>query len=214
MGGQMTQLGAIGVAMRRAGYESPRERAERFMREAIAARALPAPSIAEFSRRVLEANDAALIWELFAEHRISTMSALYERVRAATVQEKFPAAPTPTVRAVAPSAAAPEAAPASRDEGRVAVDRQEANDAGVPVGLIAAADVARKSLLQTFQINKRPLGEVTAGEARGWAKSRARDARFIVLLTEGLPDHVLIGGAVDEAVAERAYALAEAADNG
>lgn len=51
---------------------------------------------------------------------------------------------------------------------------------------MAVAAVVRKSLLDTFQINGQPLGDVSAAVAKSWAMSRRRDARFVELLTAGI----------------------------
>ncbi len=73
----------------------------------------------------------------------------------------------------------------------------------------AAMDSARgrygNSILKTFIINGKPLGEVSAGEARGWASSRERDVKFIRALTEGLHDSLIIGGYRTDAEAAKVY---------
>lgn len=53
--------------------------------------------------------------------------------------------------------------------------------------MASVAAVARLSLLDTFKINGRSIGDLTAAEANDWASSRTRDVRFVRLLTTGLP---------------------------
>jgi hypothetical protein len=49
-----------------------------------------------------------------------------------------------------------------------------------------ASDAARKSLLDTMWIDGARLGDVSAETARTWGSHRAREARFITILTQGI----------------------------
>jgi hypothetical protein len=51
----------------------------------------------------------------------------------------------------------------------------------------ALAPVAAASLLDTFRINGRAVGDMTPEDAEKWAASKERDARFVRLLTQNLP---------------------------
>ncbi len=53
--------------------------------------------------------------------------------------------------------------------------------------LAAITGVVQASLLDSFKVNGQSIGDVTASEAMKWAGSRERDARFVRMLTEGLP---------------------------
>lgn len=56
-----------------------------------------------------------------------------------------------------------------------------------PSGMDAVARVARLSLLDTFKINGRSIGDCTPEEAIRWAGARERDAAFVRMLTANLP---------------------------
>lgn len=53
--------------------------------------------------------------------------------------------------------------------------------------MAAVASIARVSLLDTFKINGKSLGDCTPAEANKWADKRATQARFVHLLTQNLP---------------------------
>ncbi len=53
--------------------------------------------------------------------------------------------------------------------------------------LAAITGVVQASLLDSFKVNGQSIGDVTAREAMAWAGSRERDARFVRMLTENLP---------------------------
>lgn len=55
-------------------------------------------------------------------------------------------------------------------------------------GRDAVAALAKRSLLDTFLVNGRPLGDVSATEARAWGGARRREARFVEILTHGIHD--------------------------
>jgi hypothetical protein len=75
----------------------------------------------------------------------------------------------------------------------------------------AVARLAQRTLLDTFKINGKPVGDLTPAEANQWAGAQERDARFVRLLTQNLPPDLPIRKfrTGDEAVA--LYAQAEAA---
>lgn len=66
------------------------------------------------------------------------------------------------------------------------------------------------SKLDDFMVNGQPIGDLTPEEANGWASSRERDARFVRLLTAGLPPGrpIRLSRKGDEA--DKLYAAAEA----
>ncbi|MDB5375840.1 MAG: hypothetical protein JWR00_286 [Rubritepida sp.] len=71
------------------------------------------------------------------------------------------------------------------------VHARPASEPHVPA-VAALAKVAMASLLETFKIAGRPLGDVTVEEARRWSKRRKRDALFVEMLTDNLPAHDVI----------------------
>lgn len=75
--------------------------------------------------------------------------------------------------------------------------------------LAAITGVVQASLLDSFKVNGQSIGDVTAREATAWAGSRERDARFVRMLTENLPQDEKIRKyrTADEAAA--LYAKAE-----
>lgn len=56
-------------------------------------------------------------------------------------------------------------------------------------GRDAVTAVITRSLLDTFMIGDQPLGDVSASVARAWGNARHREARFIAILTHGVPDN-------------------------
>jgi hypothetical protein len=103
---------------------------------------------------------------------------------------KFEAA-RPFLAAPAAPAPKPAAPPAAKPDDRA--------------GLMAAA---RMSVLDTFTVNGQPIGDITAREAKDWARARRRDARFVELLTENLPPAGRIRDYRDAADADRTWKLA------
>lgn len=75
--------------------------------------------------------------------------------------------------------------------------------------IAAIAPVAQASLLDTFRVNGRPIGDLTAQEAGKWALSRERDARFVRLLTANLPPDMPIRKFRTAEDAAEIYAQAE-----
>lgn len=53
--------------------------------------------------------------------------------------------------------------------------------------LAALSTVASYSLLDTFKINGKAIGDATPAEANRWAAKRECDAKFVRLLTQNLP---------------------------
>lgn len=190
--GKPAPLGAMAAALRAVGKETKAELIERLMRQAIEKHSISGPSIAQFSRELVELNNAAVIWELFASERGRVLAQLYERtiyqMRLERAPPKSPAPPPP--------------APSTEEKARMA-----------QVGMAAVLEVATAALLKTVRINDRPIGEVCAGEARSWARERGYEMRFVLLLTEGMADETLIGDACDEARAQECRRIARAAAN-
>ena len=185
---------------------------------------------------------AELMWELHAEVRRSAMTNLFGRVhhRIRMEQESTklrskagredaetlsriarPAeAPKPQQQAghispvTQPGAAGSAEAPASRprDADQTAIDTQPSR-VREPVGdRLAGVRRAAQSWLDKFQINGQPIGKITVGAARKWSAAQGVGMRFVMLLTEGLPDNVLCSVKTAEE-AEQCWRLASEAAN-
>lgn len=144
-------------------------------------------------------GDASLMWELFAPYRNQAL------------QAALTAAATDLRRQETP-----RREPGQRGVGQGAHDSQRPPACPTPISpdaIRAVSGTAAASLLDTFQVNGMPLGDVTAREASKWAGARARDARFVRLMAENLPpdDPIRKWRTAEDATA--AYALArETAD--
>ncbi|MBX6392472.1 MAG: hypothetical protein IRY96_03285 [Burkholderiales bacterium] len=183
---------AMAAAFEQAGYVPPEARLRAAAESAIARGSMSA-ALSEFERAVRR-DPEMLIALVGAERRRSIMSAYLSQV-ARDTRSRGEAGQRPCV--THDPVARPVAAPTRR---------------GIEAIALAAPTVAR-SLLRTFLVNGQPLAEVTVEEATSWARSRERDARFVRLLTEGLPPGAVIGRYVTDEDAERAYRLAEEAAN-
>ena len=76
---------------------------------------------------------------------------------------------------------------------------------------VAARAPEIRNFLETFHVNGKRLKDVTASEARAWSRSHKRDARFVEMVAEGVPDGMLIGAA---RTVEEVAALYERANKG
>jgi hypothetical protein len=156
----------------------------------------------EFMRRVQD--DPELLWELFAPYRYQAvqaqLTAAAETLRRIEKLREVPRSGGGGGRASHGDQARPAPA-ASRSWDR---PRQGSGGGHLPLanplaaapvtprhpaaGLSAVAAVTRQSIIDTFQLNGRPIGDATPREARAWAGARERDARFVRLLTANLPE--------------------------
>lgn len=75
--------------------------------------------------------------------------------------------------------------------------------------IVALSNVVRRSLLDSFPINKQPIGDVGRDEAEAWLVSHDRDGRFVRMLIQGVPPKGRIRDYVTPEEAERIYRLAE-----
>jgi hypothetical protein len=91
-------------------------------------------------------------------------------------------------------------------EGKFANDEAKA---AKQFGALARTAV-KLSKLDDFMVNGQPIGDLTPEEANGWAASRERDARFVRLLTAGLPAGRPIRQFRKGDEADKLYAAAEA----
>ncbi len=110
-------------------------------------------------------GDAGLLWVLFAGQRLHVVQALLTEVSAAMR---------------VPAGAAPKVAPDSK---AVIKDDTAYRNAA----LASRSNMAKKSLLDTFRVGGRAIGDVTPEVARKWAAAKRVDAAFVDALTANLP---------------------------
>ena len=181
------------AAFKQAGYVRPTDLLMQAARDAIKA----SPRNWDGAKDVLYQRvrgDAALLWEMFAPYRVEAVQKLLSQAQA-ELRELEPS----VIRAVpsAPGQFHPDnqSAPARRandvqsseGRGQRIGGYQTTNAPSSRSGMDAVAAVARLSLLDTFKVNGRSIGDLTVEEAVRWAGARERDARFVRLLTANLP---------------------------
>lgn len=210
---------SMAIALQSAGYETVDARLLRFVAESVrepAAEPFTDPDSDRQQRRLMQVakesikasprnwdgakdalyskirSDAALLWELFAPYRSQAVQMLLTQAATELREEERP-------RLVAGGGA-----------GQMASVRPENAARSARAGMEAAAAVARKTLLDTFRVNGKPIGDLTPQEANAWASSRERDARFVRLLTANLPPDRPIREFRTGEDAQELYAQAEA----
>jgi hypothetical protein len=147
-------------------------------------------------------NDADLLWEMFQPYRAQAAQRLLTEAAQAYRQEELAAEMRRWHSGNAVGAGR---------VGHVSQNRGARPTRKSSISIEAIAVVAQASLLDTFQVNGRPIGDLTSEEAEKWAASRERDARFIRLLTQNLPPGLPIRKfrTADDAAA--LYAMAQGA---
>lgn len=209
-------------ALKRAGYETieerierkmadARERVEKLMGDAIDRRGLKNQSIAEFSRRLLEQNDAALIWEIFVSYRAQALSDLYDGIFAekrAVVEESLKQSPQKTVGAVTPISEL-SSGNGSHPDGIGQIRSDSRGRLANVVGMGARDAVARRvcEWLWAKDINGQDLRKLKAREVREAGQKRTLQGRFYRWLARDLPDDEVIG-VMSDAQIDDIYALA------
>lgn len=139
-------------------------------------------------------SDADLLWAMFEPYRVVAMQRLLTdaaalvRAQESKLQPKLREVGGRVQASSRPGA--PERKPAdTRPQsagGQAGCDNQKQN-APSRSGMDGRADVVRWSMLDSFPINGRKLGDCTPQEAEKWAGSRERDARFVKLVIANLP---------------------------
>lgn len=71
--------------------------------------------------------------------------------------------------------------------------------------LQARAAAIRRSALDIFQVNGKPLRHATGLECRDFIEHRHNQARFVAMCANGVPDHVEIGAAITDDEADQFY---------
>lgn len=178
---------SMAAAFRKAGFVPVEERLAAIARETIEEHPRDyAAAYAAFRDAVRQ--DVELSWALFARFEEAAI-----RPVLAKAAEEIRRRRTPRVEAGEP--------------GQSATDNQSAC-ARSSAGRAAVTAAIARSLLDTFLVNGRPIGDVSAGEARTWGKARRREARFVELLTAGITDDQPLRRWVTPEEAEAAMARA------
>ena len=191
-------MNAVAEAFARAGYADPRDRLRALMATALDQAPVnftPGPERAADHARLKEVamtallkspknwdgakdhffkavrGDAELLWALFEPYRLAAVQRIMSEVSQERHQREMRENPPQQRQVFAKEASI---SPAKTWE------RQKAAQAAV-------TKIVTLSLLDTFKVNGRPVGDLTAGEANAWAGSRERDAKFVRLLTQNLP---------------------------
>lgn len=217
----------MAAAFVRAGIETPRARIDRILRDAIRKHGSNTGAcVAEVSRALL-ASDAVTVWEFFEPDRTVRLWNEVEKMIRQVRRERGldaapPPAPTPiregregqTIGADKANRGPPSDNAAGSGQPNAAGNGQFASAAPVPHASPALRQIAETSLLRTFLIEGRPIGECTAARAREWGRTRRREGKFAELLTEGLQPGMIIGEWKNDADAEQAARLARESENG
>lgn len=117
-------------------------------------------------------NDAALLWALFEPYRNQAAQAALTAAASELRREQM--------------AREGQGRAGQRSNGDRQLDARPSikpSDAGAS----AVAAAASRSILDTFRVNGRPLGDCTAREAAAWAKSYGAKARFVEAVVANLP---------------------------
>jgi len=140
-------------------------------------------------------RDPELMWELFAPYRNQALQAV---LTAAATELRRQETPRREPRQRGAGLSSPGSLPGDARPSRISPD-----------AICAVSGAAAASLLDTFRVNGQPIGDLTVREASAWAGKRARDARFVQLLTDNLPPGDVIRKWRTGDDAARMYAIAE-----
>jgi hypothetical protein len=177
----MTQLKD---AMLAAGLESP---ADRLREIAVKALAEHANSWEGAKDAVFEAvrHDLALVWQLMGPYRaMAVQRLLVDITREIRGSEQTPGAGHLGTDSQKTSIPIEDAGTGNQRTGED-TDRHAAR--GKANAIVASKLMA--SMLDTFVIEGRPIGDWHAGEARAWVHRTGRHVRFVEMLTSNIPPH-------------------------
>jgi hypothetical protein len=121
-------------------------------------------------------HDLALVWQLMGPYRAMAV----QRLLVDTAREIREAEQADNPEPFIPSARAKRGDHIGEDVGRSAA-RGKAN--------AIVAGKLMTSMLDTFVIDGRPIGDWQAGEARAWVRRTGRHVRFVEMLTANIPPH-------------------------
>jgi hypothetical protein len=200
---QQNTTGTLGEALVKAGVRTPAQRLTALAREAVKKAKSIDDARDRLNQSLLDEDDAKIERELCAPARPQCvdrlLSATFSVLRAEGF--KFPRAPqaatqpsgqhdretqsTTAARAAGQSSGHTARETQADAAARPAAPQQPSRRTGEAMD--AVGEVSRHSYLNSFRINRRPIGECTVEEAREWAASHQRDAHFVFLLIHGLP---------------------------
>jgi len=143
-------------------------------------------------------NDAGLLWALFEPYRLQAVHKKLTEAAAALRQQERE---TIDLRLKEAARSGHSRFDNHGEHARSAGSREAATN--------ARAAVVQLTLLDTFKINGRPIGDCTPREANDWAASRERDARFVRLLTANLPESEPIRKYIRPEEVQHVYTMAE-----
>lgn len=210
---------ALSEALTKAGYRPP---SERLLDLAIEAWTLAHPQSRDQAMTHLKQaviDDAELLWELFqnwwrpaAERTLLEAAVVIRERREAEKARKSVVKPDDAslgantkmdARTLQPSARGsgsfqPLVTP-SRGIAPTAEQKEEARS-------FAARTISK---LDTFKVNGRPIGDCTPTEALQYRDARARDNRFISMITQGVPANMRIKDCITPQEAEAFYQRAQ-----
>jgi hypothetical protein len=166
---------AIKRAFTNAGYRSAHER----LRDIAIAALARHPRTLEGARTAILAQvttDAGLLWELFERWQRPALDLLIQSV-AAELREQRASAEKSGLGAKTSTKTNVASPPRAGTAGPTSADREAAR-----------ADVVRVlSKLDTFLINRCPIGDCTPEQALAWADSQSTQARYARMLASNLP---------------------------
>lgn len=202
----------MGRALQGAGYvppPPPPDELKRIAREVVKASGGKYDVAKDlFFNRVRQ--DARLLWEMFTPYRAE---AVRPYLTDAADELRQAARPLRDIKANGGALGHPlddnQKTAAQRTPPAPIPIRPSAARVSPQAAMRAVSDATRKSLLDTFLVNGQPIGDLTAGEARGWSNSRARDVRFVRLMVSGLEPNVVIRKARSPKETQELYDLAE-----
>ena len=190
---------ALADAFGKAGYQAPTDRLR--ICALIAAQASTNWDGKKDALYALVRHDAEMLWEMFASDRAKAAHALLTEAAdeihtSRRVQETAAASSAPGQSANANPRSTARRAPdiSSGERGQSTSEHHvwsappSRSTATMVDAMVARAAVVQQSLLDTYKLDGKPIGDCTPTMANHWALKHERDARFIRLLTAGLPE--------------------------
>ena len=223
---------SLGDRLREAGMETSSDKLDRFAREAW--EHWPAKDAGAMRRKHMAGRlSGDPTWELIRRWRSQALAEAVGWMLLQAKPKEHDAGDVPAGGGQIDAGNQPGCAPAtsSRDAARSQAERRsepaisgttpnsavpaaptltELADKQAAAARVRVTVALRLSRLDTFVVNGRPIGDLTPEEARGWASSRERDARFVRMLIANLPPNRPIREFVRGQEADELYQRAEA----
>jgi hypothetical protein len=192
---------AIGAALARAGYLSPAERLQQVVERVLKAHDTRAAQVEAIWAIVQKDKD--LLIEMVAPRRAAVIEDLLRSAmaQAAAGREGQSTTAEKAGRSSPSRTPSPQGERAGHlgiaEKAKASAPARTSSPPGAPrvsaAALRAVGQVEARAILRTFLIDGRALGDCLVREARSWAAKRARDARFIDMLTAGMQQDMVIG---------------------